>query len=115
METEIHRFEKFIFRIIDVPEHILNNMDKIMDNYLFKTKSYYKDKSLKVLSVELKEGIDYSDFISLVKSSKVERKKCGVYSSLVTDRDTSGVAVPDFIVDIYLEIGYTLDFSFTVV
>ncbi|WP_156955817.1 hypothetical protein [Solidesulfovibrio alcoholivorans] len=115
MDASNRRFEKFSFRIIGASEDIVNNIGSVLDESLFKQRDYYKDKNLKVISVELKEGVDYSNFIALIKSSKVERRKCGIFASLVTDSDTSGIAVPDFVVDMYLEIGYALDFSFTVI
>lgn len=115
MATDSRRFEKFSFRIIGAPEVIANEIRNILDESLIKENYHYKDKSLKVLSVELKECVDYSSFISLVKNSKVERRKCGIFASLVTGSDSSGISIPDFVINIYFEIGYSLDFSFTVV
>lgn len=115
MDEDSYRFEKFGFRIIGVPEDVVASTRAILDNSLIKVGHYFKDESIKIMSVELKEDIDYSKFIELIKNSAIDRKKCGLFASLVTGSDTSGIAVPDFVVDIFMEIGYTLDFSFTVI
>ena len=115
MDEDSYRFEKFGFRIIGVAESVVVSTRAILGNSLIKVGHYYKDESVKIMSVELKEGVDYSKFIELVKNSAIDRKQCGLFSSIVTSRDTSGIAVPDFVVDIFMEIGYQLDFSFTVI
>ncbi len=115
MENGSYRFEKFSFRIIDAPREVIDYVHETFDKSMIKSGHYYKDSNVKILSIEIKDGVDYAGFISAVKNFKVERRKCGIFASLVTDRDTSGLAVPDFVIDIYFEIGYTLDFSFTVV
>lgn len=115
MDDDSYRFEKFCFRIIGVSEDVVASARAILDNSLIKVGHYFKDESIKIMAVELKEDTDYSKFIELVKNSAIDRKQCGLFSSLVTARDTSGIAVPDFVVEIFMEIGYQLDFSFTVI
>lgn len=115
MGDDSYRFEKFGFRIIGASEDVVANTRAILDNSLIKVGHYFKDKSIVVMSVELKEDTDYSIFIDLIKSSAIDRKKCGIFASLVTDRDTGGIAVPDFVVEIFMDIGYTLDFSYTII
>jgi hypothetical protein len=115
MEDDSYRHEKFSFRVIDAPNDLIDLVCEKLEASMVKVGSYYKDSSIKILIVKVIEDFDYSDLISIVKSSGVDRKKCGIFASLVTNRDTSGIAVPDFVVDLFFEIGYTLDFSFTVV
>lgn len=48
-----------------------------------------------------------------ILKGRVLPNEFGVYVSLVTDRDSDGVHLPEFISSFYHEIGGSLDFSFT--
>ncbi|WP_300159646.1 hypothetical protein [Solidesulfovibrio sp.] len=115
MRNDSYRSEKFIFRVIGASDELVENVLNVLGDSLVRVNNYYKNKDIVVVSVEIKQGVDYSEFVSLVKNSKIEKKKCGLFASLVTDRDSSGISVPDFVLDIFFEIGYSLDFSYTFV
>ncbi|HEX2958653.1 MAG TPA: hypothetical protein VHO70_17595 [Chitinispirillaceae bacterium] len=107
------RRENYYFRITDVSEEIANSICNALPGIEFELNNYENSKNY-VMLLKIEEGRDYSALFAAMNTRKNIRK--GVYISLVTESDSDGVTVPEFVVSFFKNIDCaTMDFSFTCV
>ena len=73
---------------------------------------YFKDRTVSVVSFELKKGQKFDDLRAFLRTHRIPKSSYDIYISLVTSRDNDGVAVPDYVLELYRKIGGGLGFSF---
>ena len=104
---------KYYFRIVDVKEEIANSICNALPDLKFELNKFTNGSNL-VMLLKIEDGKDYSTLFSKINSQKDLRK--GVYISLVTESDSDGLTVPNFVTTFLNNIdNVTIDFSFTCV
>ena len=108
-----HRKERYVFRFIGIDSEVLKMLSECC-NPAHLTIRHTDERGI-VAVVDLTENVDYSWLIEISQHPQFVGIQKGLYVSLVTDSDSSGVSVPSWVSTIYLAVGGSLDFSFTVV
>lgn len=107
------REERFLFRIFGASSELIDALLSAYGPSIIVVRKCIQDKSVNILSIVLSEDLDYQPLIDIVHARNIDRHACGVWASLVTDRDSDGISVPEYVVNLYSKIGHTIDFSFT--
>jgi len=105
--------EKFYFRVIGLLPEQIRFMRDAMSNIPIEDRQR-KGRNDYVVSIELSS----SDICAALRQNLMDnplKVPFGIYVSLVTERDSDGLSIPQYICNFWKEIGGSLDFSFTVV
>ena len=113
MKRYYHR-EKIIFRVVGFPPKLLPLLKQALPDVNWGT-GYLKGTRKLVVCFTLEKKIHCKKLQTFLIKGKIPPSKCGLWISLVTERDSDGVHVPDFAVRLFQHIGGQLDFSFTFV
>jgi hypothetical protein len=103
------REERWFFRFVGLNRE---RVDEIQKTWQVEV-THHQDARNFVVSLELVEGTDYQKLVELVSRWRLPRTSHGLWISLVTERDSDGVHVPEFATELLLLTGGTIDFSFT--
>jgi len=104
---------KYYFRVVDVKKDIANTICNALPDLKFEIDKF-NDGSNLVMLLKIEDGKDYSTLFNKINVQKDLRK--GVYISLVTESDSDGLTVPNFVTAFLNNIdNATIDFSFTCV
>jgi hypothetical protein len=116
MERNSH-YKKLIFsfRILEVNSSELDEFnDYFKQTYGYRHKKK-KDSDKFTIVLELNEKTDYAPLAEYILKHQGLNGRCGIYISLVTELDSDGLSVPDFVLSLLINIKGTLDFSFTTI
>jgi hypothetical protein len=106
--------EKIWFRVVGFPENLLSALRRTLPGTHLETGTQKKTGEL-VVSIRLHQKINYRKLRMFLRKNGIASGKYGLWISLVTERDSDGVRVPNFAVKFLQQTGGKLDFSFTAV
>jgi hypothetical protein len=105
---------EYLFRIICQNKKQAEEIAAQLKGLETEMKPYFKNKEKVVLSFKIMESINYKVLYQLMKDNR--DLDAGIFISLVTERDSDGISVPEYVLDFYLKVGGgKMDFSFTCV
>ena len=108
-----YKEEKYYFRVIDVTKYELNKLIDDLRNICSFQQNKFKNTDNYTIIIELNTKSNYSKLEEFVFQHPEIKERYGIYVSLVTDRDSDGLSVPTYVINLFLKIGGTFDFSFT--
>jgi hypothetical protein len=111
---DAHHKEKISFRFMNFSSQLLPLLREVLPGVKLKTKKRQVAGGL-VVAFELEEKRNYEKLFAFIREQKISQASFGVWISLVTECDSDGVHVPEFVIAIIREIGGQVDFSFTCV
>lgn len=114
VKDNVHHEVKFSLRIIGINDQTVRAIQNACVGYDIRLKKW-PDERANVLLIKLVAGGDFAALIDVSKSLATQNIQCGLWVSLVTDLETSGVHVPADIFNLLVAVGASLDFSFTVI
>jgi hypothetical protein len=106
------RTETISFRFIDVPKSFLQKLEQGLKCEL-KVGHRERDTARVVAVFTLDPAMDFEMLSLLIKQNQIQESHYGIWISIVTEADSDGIHVPDYVVRLLRLVGGQLDFSFT--
>jgi hypothetical protein len=98
--------ESFSFRFIRLTAEVASRLRFQLSS--FNLESRRPD----VISLPLREGIDYELLQQFVESERMDQADYSVWASIVTSRDHGGLSLPPYVLEIVRRTRAGVDFSF---
>lgn len=114
-ETTSQEKSEGFFRVLDLSEAQVAKMQTQIDGAKYGFRKYRLRRAPKVIGAEftLKDKQSYNDLIRFLKVNKINKSSYGIWISLITNEDTGGIHVPEYVLKLYEKTGGNLDFTFT--
>jgi hypothetical protein len=115
MRSRIKKTVKISFRILDLSEAQVTAMQTQVSGAGYGFRTYRLRREPKVIGAQftLRQKQRYDDLVRFLKVNKIKKSSYGIWISLITNDDTGGMHVPDYVVKLYEKTGGNLDFTFT--
>lgn len=101
----------YSFRFLHLAESQVQQLLEDKASYKIRTKKNWRGIGI-VAIFDLQEEIDYSWINAFIKEYDINDDSYGFCMSIVTESDTDGIHVPQYVRELITEIGGNLDFSF---
>ncbi len=115
MRQRLRKKVRIFFRVLDLSEEQVAKMQTQIAGAKYGFRTYRLRRDPKVIGAEftLKEEQPYDDLIRFLKVNKIKKSSYGIWISLITNEDTGGTHVPEYVLKLYGKTGGNLDFTFT--
>lgn len=114
VSDHVYHQVKYSLRFIGINDQTVLIIKNACVGHEIKFKSW-PDERKNVLTIELVSGASFAALTDLGKLLAAQNIQGGLWVSLLTDLETSGVHVPADIFNLLVAVGASLDFSFTVI
>src|SRR4051812_20510961 len=108
-----HRNERIGFRFLKLSHSDAEHLSKFAEEPTVRLKKGTSDEY--VLSFWMRDDGKYDWLIDLIRARGFSEEDYGFFVSLVTERDSDGVSLPEFARKLFRQTGGRMDFSFTFV
>ena len=113
-KPNIYHKERILFRFIHFSVRLLPQLIEALPGVTIEIKKRNRKVGL-VAIFPVRRDIPCDKLVTFIRKNKIPSDKYGLWVSLVSERDSNGVHVPDFAVKLLQKTGGQLDFSFTFV
>jgi hypothetical protein len=112
MKNQNYHEEYYYLRFVDISEQQVQLFKlKFLDTEIDQIKKREKTNDY-VASIKLTQETNLDKITDFIKSTAIPESNFGIWVSLFSNNDHDGVSVPLLVLNIYKQIGGSIDFSF---
>lgn len=112
MSEPVYHKEKYAMRFVEITSIDLDVIKALLQGVVIKARKW-KDGPNYVVLIDIEPDSDLSALAQFIAERSMPESNFGVWASLVTESDSDGLCVPDYVLKWIRCIGGAVNFSFT--